>query len=558
MNGASFDIAISAQSLGVDSSAEQLNALASRIKQVDTVATAFDSSVSAAARALADSANAARAAASALSAAEKKYSELESAANSAAKALEKATAAGKDTSELAAAAGAARAAMAAQASVVDDLRAKADAAAAAQSKLADSLGTLKGAQSSEVAAIKKRTDAQEESTKGTEVSIAAYITIARQIWRVVKAVYAAGKAFFEFLVAQDPAAVARLTTAYDKLKAGVKSLFTGLKFDKFVGGLEKVMSLFNEGTSSARGMKALVETILQPLLDGIGKIAPYVKAFFEGMIHGALLVVIAVLKLRNAIFAAMSPETRAYIKQMIDKVFTLENAFAAGKYVAIALAVALAALVVVFLACGLALALMIAPIIAVIAAIQNWGAITAWLKAKWQAFKDWLTGLWDETIGAALAFGKNIATNIIAGLTGGLAAKSPQVTSSINNVLKAAQAGAATTLDSHSPSRVYEKMGGTIPQGLAGGVEGGASEVKGALETMVSPIDGPSGGGSTFSSSSSSSTSSSSAKATVNFYGPVTIGDSPVAKTNWVEAEAMFLRFIEGASLTIGGGEVPA
>jgi hypothetical protein len=107
-------------------------------------------------------------------------------------------------------------------------------------------------------------------------------------------------------------------------------------------------------------MKVLVETIMQPLIDGAAKAAPYVKEMFKGLIYGALQVVIAVLKIRNEIFKAMSPETRAAIKSVIDQVFTLENAFKVGTAGAVILAaifvtltVALAALAIAELAaCG--------------------------------------------------------------------------------------------------------------------------------------------------------------------------------------------------------------
>lgn len=38
----------------------------------------------------------------------------------------------------------------------------------------------------------------------------------------------------------------------------------------------------------------------------------------------------------------------------------------------------------------------IAVVAAVVAVIKNWGDITDWLSEKWNAFKDWMSGLWDS------------------------------------------------------------------------------------------------------------------------------------------------------------------
>ena len=559
MNGATFDITIQANSIGVDSSVAQLNAFAAKIQQVDTVATAFDGAVAAASKALENASAAAQLAAEGLGAAEKSYRELESAANKSAQAVEKASAAGKDTKELVAAAEKAKAAMSKQGEAVDELRKKYDEAVAAQKQLTGTLGTLKGKQSDATKEIKKGSDAQEGANDNSALTISSYIQIAKAAYGAAKAVFDAAKSGVAFILSLNPTAMARVSRMTQRLDIGFKNLFRGLQTDKLLGALEDMGTLFDKGTSSANGMKTIVETIFQPLIDLAVKAEPLVKEMFKGMIHGALLLVIAVLKIRNAILAAMSPETRAWIKETAAKIFTLHNAFILGTVIVIAFAVAIGilALAVFTLTVILSIPLILIGLL-IYELYKLWEAIkgidvTGPLKDAWKSFVDWLKGLWDKTIGAALDFGANLAANIIAGLTGGLAQGSPQVKGAMTDVMASAKSAAAKALDSHSPSKVYEKLGATVPAGFAQGVANGEQNVKGALESMASPSDmtGAAGGG----DSTSTTTSKSSRSVHIEH---LTIGDSPVAKATFDEFKKTLLEVIEGENLSIGGGEAPA
>jgi prefoldin subunit 5 len=204
---------------------------------------------------------------------------------------------------------------------------KATSAAAAEKKLADSMKTLQGQQAAATSEIKKANapvdkmknaldglgfgDKAEKLKKLTAgiggMHVAALLTAAA--FAVVAigigaAIFSAAK----FAVASNPEAVQRLTAASAKLQASFAKLFSGLKLDKFISALEDVMSIFDEGTSSAGAMKVLIEGLLQPIFDGAAKAGPFVKEMFKGMVYGALQVAIFVLKARNA-FLAMLPES---------------------------------------------------------------------------------------------------------------------------------------------------------------------------------------------------------------------------------------------------------
>ena len=556
---AKFDIEIETSSRGIDSTAAELNTLVDKIRMTDTVATKFDTVVAATSKRLEEASAAAKLASDTLGSAEKRYKELESAANNAAKQLERASAAGKDTKELAAAATAAKAKMAAQGKTVDDLREKSKTAAAAQGKLAESLKVLKGKQGEATAAMQKAAPATATATKGGSALAAGFGLAAAAAIAVALAVWGAVYALGAYAIAVNPAATMRLTRAQERMQLGMKKLFQGLKLDAFIGGLEQVMSLFDEGTSSANGMKKLIETIFQPIFDGAAKAAPYVKEFFKGMIYGALLVVIGVLSIRNAIFKAMSPETRAWIKQTADRIFTLENAFTAGKYAALAIAAVIGLAIAV-------LAIMWGWVIAIVAAIANWTEITRYLSATWDEVTaaisdaiddliDYVTGAWDDLVTGA----QDAAANMITGIVDGIKAGAKWVYDAVKGLGSGAVSKFKSVLGIASPSKVFKAQSLFIAKGSAEGIEDGTPEVHSALEAMVSPADAPEGAPPAKGLSSSSSTSTSSSNSRTIHIASLVVGDSPTAKENLGAVKAMLLEVLEGASLTIGGGEaVPA
>lgn len=550
MDAARFDINIEAKSIGVDATAMQISTLARHITAADTVATKFDKAVVAASKRLEEASAAAQLAATSLGAAEKRYRELEGAANKAAKAVEKAAASGKDTTALASAAAAAKVKMSEQAKVVDDLRAKSKFAAAEQTRLGGALGVLKGKQSAAAAEIKKAKTATDTSAKSTSGWGAAALGAAAAAAVMVAAVYAGMFALGAYALSTNPAATMRLNRAMERLQLGFRRLFVGLNFDKFVGGLEQIMSLFDQGRSSANGMKVLIETIFQPILDGAAKAAPYVAEMFKGMIYGALMVVIGVLRIRNAIFKAMSPETRAFIKKLAAEMFTLENAFKAGEIVAYALAAAVGVLLAIWL---LMYGGVIAAVVGIILVIKKFGAITLWLADKWDEFQafigDTIARITNTLVGWAES-AVNIAKSFVAGLVLGLTGGMKPVGIASADLGKQMATAAKEALDAHSPSRVAFAIGGMFGAGLSGGMDAKAGDV----ESSGADLAMAGAGGAANAAGASTSTSSSRSVVIQN----LTIGDGPVAKSTFDEFKKTLLEVLEGASLTIGGGEAPA
>ena len=563
-DAAQFDIRIDAEALGVDSSASQVSALADRITKVNSVATVFDKAVSAARARLEETATAAKAAAASLSTAETRYRELETAANKAAKEVEKASLAGNDTSALQAASTAAAAKMREQALAVDALRVKSDAAAKSQSKLAATLKTLESQQASAAAEIKKaRTpingtaealdaigakgalDRIQKIGKGLTSVKGAGILAAAGLAAVAAVALTATLGLAAFAVASNHAAMAKLSMATARLTLGFKNLFSGLKLDGFVRGLEDIGTLFDKGTSSANGMKALVETIFQPLFDGAAKAAPFVKEMFKGLIHGALQVVIAVLTLRNGIFKAMSPETRAQIKNVVDGVFTLENAFKAGTATAIVLTAVMIGLAVAVIAATWPVLAVVAAVAAVIAIFMNWGAIVDWLTEMWDGFVDFIKKIPGAWVNAA----KMMIDGLVKGLKDGAGAVVGAVKGLASSAINAFTG--KDGIDAHSPSRVFHMRGVWSAEGYAEGVEDMIPDVEDAAISMA--VAGTDATDSAGGSKASGSSPSSDARKVVNFNGPVTFAD----RSTWPEFAAFLTQAIEGVDVLLGGGAAP-
>ncbi|MBP9863390.1 MAG: hypothetical protein KBD62_35925 [Kofleriaceae bacterium] len=541
-DGARFDINIEASSLGVDSTASELNTLVERMTKANTVATQFDSVVAAARARLDEATAAATAAAGALGAAEGRYKELESAANKAAKEVEKAAVAGKDTTALQAAASAAAAKMHEQASAVDELRTKSLAAAKAQDTLKGTLKALEGQQATAAAAVQKKAvpavkDYSAALTAGAVAAGAMVVGAAAGVIALAK---------FGFGILSNAANMMRLTLAQQRMQLGMQRLFKGLQWDKFTRGLEDIMTLFDEGTSSANGMKKLIETVLQPLIDGAVKAAPLVKEMFKGLIYGALQVAIAVLKVRNAIWFALSPETRSQIKAVSDEILTLKNAFTVGETAAKVLAVAAVAL-------GVAFAVGMIPVILLAITIQRVIDIAEWLGDSIgdvvDAIGDAIDGLSDWVDSAATA-----ASDMIDGLVNGIKKGIGKVVAAVKGLASSAiQAFTGKDgIDAHSPSKVFELRGHWSGEGYAQGVDKSAGLVEDAMVSMASPPD--------FSVTAPASTpapSGGSPRQSIVIQS-LTIGSDPVSQSNLAQFKQMLLEVFEGASITIGGGEAAA
>ena len=272
----------------------------------------------------------------------------------------------------------------------------------------------------------------------------------------------------------------------EKLKESFDALFRDIKLDGFLAGLKEIYSLFSQNTATGRALKSLLQGIIQPLIDGVSAAAPYVKVFFQGLLLGALEIGIAVLKLRKWFLATFGG---GELFKGVDK---MNLAFKLGKIVVYELAA-------VFAGLALAVVLASAPIWALGVALFgvykvgkavygffagiDWGAIGKAFGLIWKEVKN---------VFAMIDWGQ-LGLDILWGIVGGIKAAGKLV---LGEALTGLATGAwdtfRTAIGAHSPSKEFAKLGVTIPQGIAQGVEQGAPTAQGAVDSLVGM---PGGGG---------------------------------------------------------------
>lgn len=240
-----------------------------------------------------------------------------------------------------------------------------------------------------------------------------------------------------------------------KLHESFNALFTGIRIEGLLKGLGSITSLLSQSTRSGQALKVITEIMLKPLIAGLEYLAPLAKRFFQGMIIGALLLTIALLKVRNYFRKAFGDSD---ILRGLDAQKTALNA---GLFAVMALASA-------FVLLGSALALAFAPLALV------GGAFYGVYLAVEKAYK-FIRGIDWGDLGASIS----------KGIVGGLLSGSPWVVDAIKGLGTVAWKAFRLTLGIASPSKVFARLGVALPQGVAAGVTAGAPAVNRSVRAMV-------------------------------------------------------------------------
>lgn len=245
----------------------------------------------------------------------------------------------------------------------------------------------------------------------------------------------------------------------EKLRENFAALFSGLKIEALLSGISSVTSLFSQATRSGQALRTIMQTMLQPLIDGIAATAPIVKRFFQGIIIGGLLVGIGLL----------------YIRRAWRSVFGKSELVNSGDLMRVALG---AGVVAATLLTGVLVALM-APLAGVAAYFYGLATAAAFV---WK----WITKAYDKI--AAIewsALGRSIVSGIVDGIKGAAA----WLLSVIENLGTDTLNALSKKLGIASPSRMFARLGEAIPAGVEVGVDKGAP---GARRAVAGIVDAPS------------------------------------------------------------------
>lgn len=241
-----------------------------------------------------------------------------------------------------------------------------------------------------------------------------------------------------------------------KARENAARIFAGVNVEPFLEALHDVLSVLDQSTITGRALRAIAETALNPLFAALAKLGPIAKGFFQGMVIGALLLMVAVLKVRNAFREVFGADVASNIDWIKTAMYL--GVGAVGAFVALLGLLAVA------------LAIVVGPFALLAYAATN--AYDALLGIPWSS----------------------AGTFIVDGLVGGITAGVGRVVAAVRGLGQSAMATLKATLGIASPSKVFAEFGGHTAEGFAQGVEGGNARVGDAVGSMVAVPSRPSGG----------------------------------------------------------------
>lgn len=459
--------------------------------------------------------------------------------------------------EASAAAEKANAALAAEAATLDGLKASAASAAAAQIDTVDALGKARkaaeeAAKAGKAAAgtgetkdalegiaklsgplggtVMRAKDAVEGFQKlgkslgsaGPYVAIAAALVAIATGLALVAGAAVAGVAKVTWWAIELSDSNKVIEKEQKRLKTGFEKLFSGLKLDKFLSDFSSVVDLFDESNAAGKAIKVVFEDLFQPIVDGAGDMIAAARTAFLQLEIMALKALIAIKPYGSILLVAV-------------KAFLALGAVIGGT------------VLVVLGAVAFSLGMLAVAIGIVVSAALAFVAGIVWLSAKLRELNTLIGSALVDAFNAAAAWLSSfslaeVGGNIITGLVNGILGAGPAVLKALGGVVQGAVDGAKKLLGIASPSKVFAEIGGYTAEGMAVGVEDGASNVQGALETMVSPPEvkaasaetGNRGGGANLSG------------AVFNFYGVEGAEDARA------KFEETLLRVLEGDAAKLG------
>lgn len=281
-------------------------------------------------------------------------------------------------------------------------------------------------------------------------------------------------------------AMERLNKASEKAKENVVKLFSGVHVEKFVGLVEDVAGLLDESTASAKAVKEILGTMLNPLFDSLGGAGPLLKNFFRGMVVGALLLTIAVLTVRNAMRDTFGVPDLSGLDM-------LKVALAAGVVTTFALVAALVVLAIAGFALVMGVGLALATVTLIPLTLMFAGVALAVLAVTWPFL---LLGavivaaiVYFDEIQAALSglvsSGYEAAAGLIDGLVHGITSGAGAAMQAIRNLAGNMTAAMKAALGIASPSKVFASLGAFTAEGFSEGLDDGAGSVESSVEGMA-------------------------------------------------------------------------
>jgi len=285
-----------------------------------------------------------------------------------------------------------------------------------------------------------------------------------------------------------------LTVLTKKFGEVTSKLFDGLDLEPLGKAVQGIVKTFSQSTASGRALKTLLTSMLSPFVKSMTSAAKTGRAFFLGMIYGAL-------KLESAILAVLLWWKKTFGMSAIKEVDDAADSFDHG-------AEALWGLVAAFIVLGpIVAALSFAVLIAstVKLTVMLW-ALVAPVWANVVAFGAWVGVAWP----VIAFFGLIIAAVVLLGIVlyqlydlfvneidwkllgkamwEGITGVFANVTEWFSNLGHSIAEAFRSAIGAHSPSRVFASYGEAIGDGLKQGIEKTKPEVNASVKTLVEPL----------------------------------------------------------------------
>jgi hypothetical protein len=254
-----------------------------------------------------------------------------------------------------------------------------------------------------------------------------------------------------------------------KLRESLAELVSGVNIEPLLAGLHRLSQLLSQNTDSGRGLRAILSTVLGVFIGEASDTVLTLEYMAKELVILALKIAIGFFRVRNAIEGAFG-------RHIIGRMMASKGAAEQVRVVLIALAA-----VAVVLAAGVAFLVfvlvgLITPFLLFAVMVRQGYLLTMqFLRGLDVLRAGFSSGRWAEA-------GANLVTGIITGMKAGVARLRAAVTSLASGALDTFR----SALGIHSPSTVFAQLGLAIPQGVAEGIESGATEATGAASNMVS------------------------------------------------------------------------
>lgn len=259
-----------------------------------------------------------------------------------------------------------------------------------------------------------------------------------------------------------------------RLERNVSKIFGGLNIDPVLSGVERLVGLLDETSTSGQAIKFLFESVFQPLIDQADNAALAIEAFALGFLIGVTKIYIAVKPALRAVQDFLGFEDTS----LID---VLTTAKGVGELVAYAFTAVAGVFVLVTGAIAGAIGAIVAIPAATIAAVNAVGDASRRIGEQVRTGID-VAIVYIKSIDF-VGLGRDMMMGLVNGITGAAHAVSEAVTRTMRDALKSAK----DVLGIASPSKAFAQIGVQTGQGYVQGVEAMTGAAQSAMTAMVDP-----------------------------------------------------------------------